>query len=146
MGSKISNAALKRMLTDYLITGHDVRAILVMTNTTVDTEISSSIEFIDDFTTLDEFDGASYVRKALADEAVTADDTNNLAEFSAGDLLWTTLGAGTRNIQGVLLYDHITDDTDSEPIVYLEFTSPVTADGTNFQIAWSAILQAAQGS
>lgn len=149
MASKISINALKRMLTDYLITGHDVRAALVMTSTTVDTEINAAdVEFMDEFATLDEMDGANYVRKALADEAVAADDVNARSEFDATDLLWTALGAGTRNVQGVLLYEHVTNDADSEPIAYLEFASAYTADGSNFQIQWNAegILQAKQGT
>ena len=43
----------------------DIRIALVMTNTTVDTE-NDAITTIDDFTTLDEMDGANYSRAALA--------------------------------------------------------------------------------
>jgi len=147
MASKIYNKALARMLTDFLVTSHDVRAILVMTNTTVDTEIDA-IDYIDDFTTLDEMDGANYARAALANEAAAEDDTNDRGEFDADNITWTSLGAGTRAIQGVLLYEHVTNDTDSEPIAFIEFASTVTADGSNFQIQWSdeGILQAQQGS
>lgn len=120
----------------------DIRVLLVMTNTTIDSE-NDSIVNVDDFTTLDEFDGANYARKALANEAVNKDTTNDRAEFDADDVTWTALGAGTRDCDGALVYKHVNDDTDSIPIVYLDFSA--TPDGNDFTIQWNAegILQAA---
>jgi hypothetical protein len=53
---------------------NDLRALLVMTNTTADTE--TDVQFISDFTTLDEMDGTNYVRKQLT-EAVNEDLAND---------------------------------------------------------------------
>ena len=44
--------------------------------------------------------------------------------------MWTDLGAGDRDIVGVLLYKHVTDDTDSVPIAFL--------DGGDFPLALSS--------
>jgi len=145
MASKVYNKALARMLDAFLVSSRDVRAILVMTNTTVDTEVDA-IDYISDFTTLDEMDGSNYARAALANEAAAEDDVNDRGEFDADNITWTSLGAGTRNIQGVLLYEHVTNDADSEPICFIEFTSSVAADGSDFQIQWDdeGILRAYQ--
>lgn len=112
----------------------DIRVALMMTNTTVDTE-NDGIVNLDDFATLDEFDGANYVRKALANEAVAKDDGDDRAEFSADNVTWTALGAGTRDIAGVLVYYHNTDDASSVPIAWIEFSA--TPDGNDFTIKWA---------
>lgn len=120
----------------------DIRVALCMTNTTADTENDGKV-YVGDLTTLDEMDGANYVRKALANEAVNLDDANDRAEFDADDVTWSSLGAGTRSIAGALLYKHVTNDADSPLIAWVEFAAPVTADGSNFTIQWNAegILQ-----
>jgi hypothetical protein len=122
----------------------DIRVALVMTNSTCPTQ-NDGVTTLSGFTTVDEMNGANYARKALANEAVNKDDANDRAEFDADDVVWTSLGAGTRSIAGVLVYKHVTNDADSIPIAYLEFPSPVVADGNNFTITWHAegILQLA---
>jgi len=79
-------------------------------------------------------------------EAVNLDDGNDRAEFDADAVTWTALGVGTRTTAGVLVYKYV-DGTDANdlPIAYVEFASPVTHDGTDFIIQWSAegILQIA---
>jgi hypothetical protein len=120
----------------------DIRVALLMSNTTADTE-NDTMVYVGDFTTLDECDGANYVRKALANEAVNKDDANDRAEFDADDVTWSALGVGTRQTVGALLYEHVTNDADSPIIAYVEFSGAVTHDGSNFTIEWSAegILQ-----
>ena len=145
MASQVYNAAKKGLLDGSIdLDTDDIRAILVMANTTGDTENDTKV-YVGDLTTLDEHDGANYVRKALANEAVNKDDANDRAEFSADDVTWSSLGAGTRNCVGLILYKHVTNDADSPLIAYVEFASPVTNDGSNFTVQWNAegILQAA---
>ena len=137
MASVIANNFLRGLFQgEFNLATQDLRVMLLMTNTTVDTQLEdgSSTQNISDFTTLDEFDGANYVRKALATETVQQDDTNNRADFSADNLTWTALGVGTRSIQGALLYRHVTNDTDSLPIAFYEFSA--TPDGSDFTIRW----------
>ena len=115
----------------------DIRVALLASNTTADTE-DSGINTISNFTTLDEADGANYVRKALANKAVNRDDANARAEFDADNVTWTALGAGTRPSQGALIYKHVTNDTDSIPIWWVEFASAETHNGGDFEINWNA--------
>lgn len=138
MASVIANNFLRGLFQgEFNLATQDWRVMLLMTNTTVDTELEdrTSSQFISSFTTLDEFNGANYVRKALASETVTQNNTNERAEFSADNLTWTALGAGTRNIQGALLYRHVTNDADSIPVAWFEFTA--TPDGSDFTIRWN---------
>ena len=121
----------------------DIRVLLVMTNTTVDTEVD--VDTISAFTTLDEMDGANYARKALANEAVTEDEANDRGEFDADDVTWSALGAGTRNVQAAVVFKHVTDDTDSVPIAYIDTGGfPFAASGADVTIQWNAegIVQA----
>lgn len=111
----------------------DIRVLLAMTNTTIDTE-NDGIVNLDDFATLDEFDGANYVRKALANEAVNKDDAADRAEFAADNVTWAALGAGTRDIAGALVFYHNTNDAASVPIAWIEFSA--TPDGNDFTIKW----------
>lgn len=144
MASKVFNEAKRAIAAGEIdLNADDIRVALLMSNTTADTA-NSGIVNVDDLT-LDECDGANYVRKALASEAVNKDDANNRAEFDAADVTWTALGVGTRASQGVLVYKHVTNDSDSIPIAWVEFASNVTHDGTDFTITWNAegILQLA---
>ncbi len=120
--------------------GDDIRVALVMSNTTADTEDDADV--IDDFTTLDEYDGANYVRKALANEAVAEDAGNDRAEFDADDVTWSALGAGTRQCVGAVLYKHVTDDTDSVPIAFIDLAD-FDGNGGDVTVQWNAegILQ-----
>ncbi len=105
----------------------DIRVMLVMSDTSANTD--EDAEHIDDITTLDEYDGANYVRKALASKAVTPDESNNRAEFDATDVEWTGLGAGTRELTGAVIYKHVNDDTDAIPLQYIDDNLPMTPGG-----------------
>ena len=121
----------------------DMRIILVMTNTTADTD--QDLEFVGSIGTLDEYDGANYARQALGGEAVNEDAANNRAEFDANDIQWAALGAGTRQAQGMILYRHVTNDADSPLIAWIDTGGfPFSGNGGNVDVAWDAqgILQA----
>lgn len=120
-----------------------IRAILVMNLTTADTE--EDLEFVGDLTTLDEMDGAAYVRKVLASLAVNADDPNDRYEFDADDVTWSALGNGTSKVTGAVIYKHITNDADSPLIAYINDSPfPFDPDLLDFVLQWNAqgILQA----
>lgn len=127
----------------------DVRVALLMTNTTADTE-NDGVTRVNGFTTLDEFDGANYSRKALANELVRKDDANDRAEFDADDVIWTSLGVGTRDVEGVLVFLHNFDgvatptDANHLPVAFLDFAANKTPDGSDFTLQWDTegILQA----
>lgn len=146
MASTVPNGALKDMIDLYIATRDDLRAILVMTNTTCDTEIDA-ITYVDDYTTLDECDATGYARVALTGEATSQDDVNDRAELDANDAVFSGLsGDATRDAQGVLLYDHVTTDADSPAVCFVDFASDITSAATQVTIPWDAegILQLAQ--
>lgn len=119
---------------------HDFRIILVDNTTTADTEEDAAT--ISAFTTLGELSGAGYVRKALANEVVNEDTVNNRAEFDADDITWTGIDAGTA--QAMILYKHVTNDTDSIPIAYIDTGGfPINTNGGDLTVQWNAegILQ-----
>lgn len=121
----------------------DMRILLLMSNTTADTQ-NDGVVNLADYTTLDEMDGANYVVKALANEAVNKDDANDRAEFDADDVTYTALGDGTRAVQGVELYKHV-DGTDANDLAcaFIQFSTNQNPGGSDFSIQWSAegILQ-----
>lgn len=135
----VYNNAMQKILNSYLVASSaDMRVALVMSNTTADTE-TDGIEFMDDFATLDESDDSTYARVALASEVVNTDDANNRAEFDANDSSFTGLtGNASRDYVGVVLYKHVTNDTDSVPICFIPFGSTVSAAATQVDIPWDA--------
>lgn len=120
----------------------DVRAILVKTTTSVDTQ--DGIQFIAGYAVLGECTCASYTRKALTGEAIAIDLVNKRAEFTSDPIVWSALEAGN-TLQGVLLYVHVTNDADSMPIAFLEFASNWVTDGGGLTLTPNAqgLLQVA---
>lgn len=121
----------------------DIRVLLVMNLTTADTE--EDLEFIGSLTTLDEMDGANYVRKALANEALNLDAGNDRYEADADDVTWTALGNGTSKVTGAVIYKQITNDADSPLIAYINDSPfPFDPEGLDFTLSWNAqgIIQA----
>ena len=126
--------------------GDDIRVMLLMTDTTADTQ--EDVATISAFTTLDEMDGSGYTRQALANEVVNEDAANNRAEFDADNAEFGSVGAGTRSVAAALLYKHVTNDTDSIPIAYIDTVSsgptfPFAGNGSTITLVWNAegILQ-----
>ena len=138
------NAVSKMMSGDLDLNTHDIRVALLMTNTTADTENDKTL--MNAFTTLDECDSTGYARVALTGEAVTHDTANDRAEFDANDASFTGLsGNATRAIQGALVFRHVTNDTDSVPVCFVDFTADIPTTATQIDIPWSSegILQGA---
>lgn len=136
--SNVKNIAKSRLMKadmDLDEAGDDMRCILCMTNTTADTDVDA------DNTgtyTLDEMDGTNYARQALGNQAVNLDDSNDRAEFDADDVVINSLGNGTRQMQGFLIHEHITNDAGSFPLCWGDFSSTINPGGSNFTIAWNA--------
>jgi hypothetical protein len=117
--------------------GDDIRELLVMTNTTADTQEDS--KFISDITTLDEYDGASYARKAYTGEVVAADNTNNRGEFDAADVQYATLGVGTRQAQARIIYKHVGADSANLLIAFVDSGGfPFDGNGGNVDVVMNA--------
>lgn len=124
-----SLANLGRALLD--LDDGDIRLLLVMTATTCDVE--EDAQFISDFTVLDEMDGLNYSRKLLAGTVVNVDLANNRGEFTFDPVMFLALGNGSRQLAGVLLFNHVTNDFDSQPIALIKPSSwPVHPVGRDF--------------
>lgn len=143
MASLVQNNAKRAIAAGEIdLNADDIRCALLMTNTTADTQ--NNVSLMNAFTTLDECDATGYARVALASEAVNQDNTNNRAEFDADDASFTGLGGdATRDIQGALIYKHVTDDTDSIPIAFIDFSADIPSSASQIDVPWDAegILQ-----
>ena len=141
MASFVYTEAKRALLAgDLDLNAHDIRVMLVDSTTTADTEEDATT--ISGITTLGELSGTGYARVALANEAVAADNTNNRGEFDSDDAAWTGIDAGTA--AAALVYRHVTNDTDSVPIAYIDTGGfPIVTNGGNLTIQWNAegILQ-----
>ena len=126
---------------DIDFTGDDIRVLLVMSNTTADTE--KDVDTISAFSTLDECDDGSYARQALANEAVAEDEANDRGEFDAYDASFTLAGDGSRDIVGAVVYKHVTNDADSIPIAYIDDVDAIKTMVGTLTVQWNAegILQ-----
>jgi len=117
----------------------DIRLVLNMTNTTVDTQ-RDAIDTVSDFTTLDEADGSGYTSGgvSLITPAVNIDDGNDRAEVDSSDITITSFGVCTRSIQGILVILWNTTLNGSMPLHWLEFPVNKTPDGSNFVLQFNA--------
>lgn len=68
-------------------------------------------------------------RKPLATKAIAVDQANNRAEFTAGNLTWTALGAGATVAAMILIKEGGANDTTSRLIAYLDVTDTLTNGG-----------------
>lgn len=138
MASNVKNIAKSRLMSalmDLDEAGDDMRVFLLMTNTTFDTDVDT------DNTsgyTLDEMDGTNYARKTCDNQTVTTDDTNDRAEFDCDDFVWTSLGNGTRQVQGMGVHEFITNDAGSFPLAWVEFSATVNPGGSTFTVTVNA--------
>ena len=149
MASKVPNSALANIMNGTIdLNTSDIRARLVMTNTTCDTEIDA-INTLSNYTTIDVADATGYADVALTGETVTANDTDNRGDFdtSAAIVFSGLSGDATRDYQGVLLYKYV-DGTNANdiPLCYIDFSAPIAKEATQVTVPTSTtnILQLAQ--
>lgn len=121
---------------DFGTGGNTWRLALVMTNTTADTE--DDVNNMGAFTTLDDYDGSGYARADLDNEVVNEDAANNRAEFDADDEVFSTIGAGTRSIEGAILYKFVTNDAGSMPVAFIDDFTNFNGNGGNITFQWNA--------
>lgn len=106
----------------------DIRALIVMANTTAGSEEDAAV--LADFTTLDEYDGSGYARVALTSKSMSPDTVNDRGGFTSDPIVFPSLGIGTRAGFALIIYKHVTDDTDSIPIAYkVPAAWPFTGNG-----------------
>jgi len=95
------------------------------------------LDFVSDVlaTSVDELTDGSYVRKTLASQTVSLDDTNDRGLFDADDITWTAL-AGGETVTGALVYREVTNDADSPWYVWYDLTDTAT-NGLDFVLQWA---------
>jgi hypothetical protein len=128
----------------------DARILLVMTNTTADTEKLATT--LSAFTTLDEFDGSGYTRLDLAGLSVVQDDANLRAEIAASNgTFGSTVAAGTRSIQGMVVYIRVDGTAANDwPYAYIDsgaaFPFPAIGGPINLTVNTEGLFQYALGN
>jgi len=124
-----------------VVSAADVRGMLVMTNTTCDTE-EEALDLAD-FTTIDEADGVGYAQATVANVTVAWDATLNALKIDGDDSNFTsgsTLDACTRNLEGILWYRYV-DGTDANDVPWFFSTDggfPKTPSGGAATYAFDA--------
>lgn len=139
-------ALLKLVKADADFDTLDVRALLVMTNTTADTERDKST--LSGFTTLDEFNGSGYSRPDLTMVAPAVNLTTHVAWMDAADFTFgTTVGAGTRSVQAMILYNRVDGtNTNDWPIAFVDtggFPFAPSGGPVNVTVDVAGLLQVA---
>jgi hypothetical protein len=148
MASRIYNEALRAIAAGEIdLNAADIRAKLLMTNTTADTDNDAIVEVVD-ITTLDVCDATGYADIDMSGLAVNKDDPNDRAEFDAADLVFSGLsGDATRDYQGVLLYVYVDGTTANDKVIaFVDFTADIPKAATQVTVPWDAqgIIQFAQ--
>ena len=140
MASKMFLFGLQEIVqADIDLDGDDIRVGLCMTNNTCATDADDGTVTVMNDVTLDEGDATGYGRQALANEAVALDDANDWVEFDADDAVFSGLsGDASRDYDGAIILKHVTNDTDSPPIAWSEFSADVVKESTQVTVQWNA--------
>jgi hypothetical protein len=90
-----------------------------------------------------ELDGTGYQtgyagsgRKTHGTKAVTEDDGNSLAKYTAANLSWTAINAGTAI--GMVVYGHGASDAASPLLCWVDGGFPVATNGGNLNVNWAS--------
>ena len=141
MASKVFIAAINEMMTAYLVTTQDIRAMLCMSNCDAATVALTAGDRLEDVAT-DVSDATSYADVALTTEACAVDDANDRAEFDdsgAASAVFSGLGGdATRDYTGVILYKYVDGTAANDiPVAWIEFTSPLPQESTEITVTWN---------
>jgi len=92
-----------------------------------------------------ELTSSGYSRQSLTSVTVNQDDTNDRAEWDAADVTFSSVSqSSSEEVVGYLVYMHVTDDSDSIPILLVDSITNITPNGSDIKIEWDAegIMQA----
>lgn len=114
----------------------DTDTIKVMLVTSAYTPDQDAHDFRDDITNEVIGTGYSAGGAALANKAVTADNTDNEGVFDADDLSWTT---STITARGAVLYKSRGGASSADELIcYLDFGADKVSTAGTFTISWNA--------
>lgn len=114
----------------------DVRLLLVMSNTTADTDATA--EFVADFATLDECDASGYARTAITGRGLNVDTVAKEVALLAAQTDLPSFAAGTRKVVGAIVYLHVGADSANPVLFYIDGAPwfPFDAVGTPVRFKW----------
>ena len=142
MTKHVYTPALNKFVTAFQTGGStilDLRAALLTTTTTADTE--TGVALMNGFTTLGEKADGSYARVALTGETIATDGSE--VKVTASATAFGSLDQGAdANVLAVLVFNFITDDTDSWPFMYTDeggFNPPtgIPMNGSAVTVTWN---------
>lgn len=124
--------ALPPVSTSTLASNVSWRAMILCEDSTVPDEIDDpAMEFLDDYTTLDEYVDTSYARQTLVGVAVSLDGTKIKLDFT--DNGWAALAGGSSNVPkwvGIYIVPNGTADADATNRLLLLLEASFTPDGS----------------
>lgn len=134
MPNLVPNEHKYQLLLDWLA-GKTIKAAVLMTNTTVDSQ-NDAVDRINDYTTYDELDDGNYVRPTVTGLSVAKDDANDRGELHCDDIVLAGMaGDASRMIQGVQFIEHVDGTAANDiPGPWCEFDEPKTVDSGDFTI------------
>ncbi len=133
MADVIFNSFKKKIMDGSIDLDTDtIKVMLVTSSYTPDQDVH---DFKDDIT--NEVSGTGYTAggTALANKAVTADNTDNEGVFDADDVTWAS---STITARGAVIYKDTGTPSTSPIICYIDFGSDKSSSAGNFTISWNA--------
>ncbi len=122
------NALMKTFEGDIDWETDNLDALLLMTNTTADT--NPDADTCADLT-LDECDATGYAHEDITTPAVSADDSDNEMVWTSDNWVWSGLsGDGSRDYQGALVVKYVDGGNGDIPLLFVDFSSDVTSAAT----------------
>lgn len=121
--------ALEKMMKgDLDLENADIRSLVLKADQTFD----EADDFVDDVSA-DEMDAVGYARQALANQAVARVDASNRVEFTFDQIDFGDVASG-QTAHKVILYVHVTNDTDSYLVAVddLAANKPTTGDALTY--------------
>lgn len=121
---------------ELILTSQDWRVLLTSSSST--SALNQDAAVVSDITTLDEFNGANYVRTALTSKMIIRDDATNRAWLAAAEVAFPALGPGTRPIANAVLYRHVGADS-ANPLIASLGIGGSSFNGTDVPVtlAWA---------
>ena len=113
----------------------DTDTIKVMLVTSTYTPDQDAHDFKDDVTNEVSGTGYSAGGQALANKAVTQDNTDNEGVFDADDVTW---GSSTITARGAVIYKDTGTASTSPIICYIDFGADKSSSNGNFTLQWNA--------
>lgn len=134
MADVIQNSFKKHIMNGGIDLDTDTIKVMLLTSTHVQNQ--DTHEYIDDVSA-NEVTGTGYTAggAALANKAVTQDNTDNEGMFDADDVVWAT---STITARFAVIYKDIGTPATSPIIAILDFATDQISSAGNFTITWGA--------